>query len=65
MQNESMKEMGYLVKTEETLGLCEKKLMGDQTMGDGGVLFSVVPLEELDKVVPYWKLLYQIAKVRR
>lgn len=65
MQNESMREVGYLVKTEETLGLCEKKLIGDQTMGDAGILFTDVPVDELDRIVPFWKFIYAMAKVRR
>lgn len=65
VQNESMKELGFLIKTEETLGLIEKKLLGDQMMEEGGGLSSMMSIEELDKTVPYWEIIYALAKVRR
>lgn len=65
LQNESMKELGYLIKTEETLPLIEKKLMGDQIMEEGGGISSAVQLEELDKITPYWEIIYALGKVKR
>lgn len=65
MQNESMKELGYLIKTEETLGLTEKKMMGEHTMEDGGEITSLLQIEELEKIVPYWEIIYALGKVKR
>lgn len=65
MQNESMKELGYIVKPEETLPLIEKKLMGEQIMEDAGVITSTLQMEELEKVTPYWEIIYALGKVKR
>jgi CRP-like cAMP-binding protein len=65
MQNDSMKELGYLIKIEETLPLIEKKLMGDQIMEEGGGVTSVVQLEDLEKITPYWEIIYALGKVKR
>lgn len=65
MQNESMKELGYLIKTEETLPLIEKKLLGDQVMEEGGNISSQVQLDELEKITPFWEIIYALGKVKR
>ena len=65
MQNESMKELGYLVKIEETQPLVEGHLMGEPTMQDGGGVTSEVQIEELEKIVPFWEIIYALAKVKR
>lgn len=65
LQNDSMKELGYLIRIEETLPLIEKKLMGDQIMEEGGSISSVVQVEELDKITPYWEIIYALGKVKR
>lgn len=64
MQNESMKELGYLIRVEETQGLAEKKLIGDHLMVDGQVQTSV-NVEELEKTAPFWNIIYQLKKVTR
>lgn len=65
MQNESMKDLGYLIKVEETLPLIEKKLMGEQIMEEGGNVSSAVQLEELEKITPFWEIIYALGKVKR
>lgn len=65
VQNESMKELGHLIKTEETFGLIEKKVMGDQMMEEGGGLSSMIAPDELDRTVPFWEIIYTLSKVRR
>lgn len=65
MQNDSMKEMGYLIKIEETLPLIEKKLIGEQVMEEGGSVSSVVQVEELEKITPFWEIIYALGKVKR
>lgn len=65
LQNDSMKELGFLIKIEETLPLIEKKLMGDQIMEEGGGISSVVQIEELEKITPFWSIIYALKKVTR
>lgn len=68
IQNESMKELGYLIKPEETLSLVEKKVLGEQTMEDNNGVQSLttsVQLEELEKITPFWELIYALGKVKR
>ena len=65
LQNESMKELGFFIKLEETLPLIEKKLMGDQIMEEGGGISSVVQVEELEKITPFWSIIYALKKVTR
>ncbi|MEZ0391722.1 MAG: Crp/Fnr family transcriptional regulator [Pseudobdellovibrionaceae bacterium] len=65
LQNESMKELGYLIKTEETQPLIEKKLLGEQTMEEGGIISSTLQLDELEKITPFWEIIYALGKVKR
>lgn len=65
LQNESMKELGFLIRIEETLPLIEKKLMGDQVMEEGGGVSSIVQIEELEKITPFWSIIYALKKVTR
>ncbi len=65
LQNDSMKELGYLIKLEETLPLIEKKLLGEQVMEEGGVVSATVQLEELEKITPFWEIIYALGKVKR
>jgi CRP/FNR family cyclic AMP-dependent transcriptional regulator len=65
LQNDSMRELGFLIKTEETHSLIEKKLLGDQMMDEGGGLTSLVQLEELEKITPFWEIIYALGKVKR
>jgi CRP-like cAMP-binding protein len=64
MQNESMKELGYLIRVEETNGLSEKKIIGDHVMQDG-VVSATVQVEELEKTAPFWNIVYQLKKITR
>lgn len=65
VQNESMKELGFLIKTEETFGLIEKKILGDQMMEEGGGLSTLVAPDDLNRITPFWEIIYALAKVRR
>lgn len=64
MQNDSMREVGFLVKIEELLPLVEKKLITDQLMEATGV-FTLVSIDEIEKIVPYWQIIYALKKVRK
>lgn len=63
IQNESMKELEYLVKVDDFNALTEKKLMTEKTMEEGG-LFSLVDIGDLEKIYPYWAIIYSLKKVR-
>ncbi len=65
MQNDSMRELNYLIKTEETLCLVEKKLISDHMMEEGGGLSTTLQVEELEKMTPFWEIIYSLAKVKR
>ena len=65
LQNDSMKELGYLIKTEETLPLVAKTLITEHVMEEGGSLSTTVQLEELEKVTPFWEIIYTLGKVKR
>ncbi len=61
VQNESMKEMGYLIKSEELSPLIEKKIISEKIMEESGV-FVNVSLEDLEKPATYWKLIWDLKK---
>ncbi len=65
IQNDSMKELGYLIKTEEINPLVEKKLVSEPLMEEGGGLTITVQTEELEKITPFWEIIYTLGKVRR
>lgn len=64
IQNESMKELGFLVKVDDFNSLIEKNIMSEKIMEEKG-LFSMVVPDELEKVSPFWGLLYNLKKITR
>lgn len=64
MQNESMKELGYLVKIEDLNPLVEKKLISEPLMESTGT-FSNIPVDEIEKSAPFWQIIYTLKKVRK
>jgi CRP/FNR family transcriptional regulator, cyclic AMP receptor protein len=64
IQNESMRELGFLVKVEEFIPLIEKKIMSDQMMEPNG-LSSMIQIADMEKVVPFWSIIYSLKKVTR
>lgn len=63
MQNESMRELGHLIKVEETHALVANKLIGEHMMEPSGV-FVTVEMNELSKIVPFWNIVFQLKKIR-
>ena len=61
LQNESMKELGYLIKGDELAPLIEKKLISEKIMEEAGVFVNVV-IEDLEKPTLYWKLIWDLKK---
>lgn len=62
MQNESMRELGYLFSPDEVSSLAEKKVTGDVGSGDGG-LFVSFNLNELETMHTYWEIIHACRKV--
>lgn len=65
MVNESMKELGYLVKPEETASLVEKKIITEHMTEDGGILTTSFALEDLERITPFWEIIYTLTKIKR
>jgi CRP-like cAMP-binding protein len=65
MQNESMKDLGYLIKAEEVQSLVEKKVISEPMTEEGGNITVTAAMEELEKITPYWEIIYALGKVRR
>lgn len=64
VQNNSMKDLGWVIKIDDVNPLIEKKLMGDKLMEEAGV-FSTVRLEDMEKMAPFWEILYSLKKLSR
>ncbi len=65
IQNESMKELNYLVKVDDVNPLIEKALVSEKIMEDGGGLSVTVKLEELEQSAPFWDIIYSLRKFVR
>jgi CRP/FNR family cyclic AMP-dependent transcriptional regulator len=61
IQNDSMKELGRLVKTEELNPLIEKHLVSEKIMEEVGISVMVNP-EEVGKLAKYWSLIADLKK---
>lgn len=64
VQNESMKEIGFLIKMDDVNSLIEKKVLSEKVMEEKG-LFTEVIVAELEKVAPFWGIVYSLKKVKR
>ena len=62
MQNESMKDLGFLIKVEELNGLIEKKLLSEKMMTDNAVLCTI-KLDEVAPVSKFWKIVWDLKKI--
>lgn len=64
IQNDSMKDLGYLVRSEEVNPLIEKGLLSEKVMEEAGVFISL-QLENLEKPAAYWQLVWDLKRVLR
>jgi CRP/FNR family transcriptional regulator, cyclic AMP receptor protein len=64
IQNESMKELGDMVKMEEFNSIVEKKLVSEKIMAEGGV-FVHADLSVVEPLAKYWKLVWDLKKILR
>lgn len=63
MQNNSMKDLGYLVGVNDADTLAEKGLTQEKQSGDGGQLFVTFKLADLEKIYPFWEFIFAIKKI--
>jgi CRP/FNR family transcriptional regulator, cyclic AMP receptor protein len=63
MQNNSMKDLGYLVGVNDCDSLAEKKLLQDKQSGDGGVLTQAFNLKDLETIHPFWEMIFALSKI--
>lgn len=61
VQNESMKELGHLLRPEEVNSLIEKGLVSEKLTGENGISVALKP-EEVGKLATYWTFLYNLKK---
>jgi CRP-like cAMP-binding protein len=61
VQNDSMKELGRLIRTEELNPAIEKKLVSEKIMEEAGIFVTVTP-SEVEKITKYWSLINNLKK---
>ncbi len=62
LQNDSVKEFGYLIKPDDFNTLIEKKFLPEKQMGDGKIILHL-QTDGLDKITNFWKFHWDIKKV--
>lgn len=64
LQNDSMKELGFLLKVEELNPLIEKHVVSEKIMEEGGVFVNLI-LDDIEKLATYWKIIWDLKKILR
>jgi len=64
IQNESMKELTYVLTTNDFNGLVNKKLVGEPESSNGE-LFIKFEMDPLQKLLSYWEIVYTLERVQR
>lgn len=64
VQNESMKDLGYVVSVNEYAGVIERKLVGEKSSESDGIYVSF-DLKLIDRLYSFWDLIYLIEKYDR
>lgn len=64
IQNDSMRDLGFLIKGDEINPLIEKKLLSEKIMEESGVSV-LINLEEVEKPATFWKLIWDFKKILR
>ncbi len=64
IQNESMKDLGYVVSLNDYASVIDKKLVGEKSSEKDGVAISY-DFKILDRIFPFWELIYIIDKYDR
>lgn len=63
IQNNSMKDLGFLVSTNATDSLAEKGLVQEKQSGEGGALTQKFIFKDVATVLPYWELVFALLKI--
>ncbi len=61
IQNESMKDLGRLIRVEELNPLIEKKLISEKIMEESGIYVMITP-GEVEKITRNWSLINNLKK---
>jgi CRP/FNR family transcriptional regulator, cyclic AMP receptor protein len=64
LQNDSMKELGFLLKVEDLNPLIEKNLLSEKIMEESGVFVNLI-LDDVEKTSVYWKMIWDFKKYLR
>ncbi len=64
MQNNSMKDLGYLVNVNESDSLAEKGLVQEKQSGEGGVLTQKFILKDIETIHPYWEIVFGLGRLQ-
>lgn len=62
LQNDSMKELGFLLKVEELTPLIEKKIISEKIMEESGVYINII-LEDVERMALFWKMIWDFKKL--
>ncbi len=60
IQNESMKELGFLATPNNFDMMIKKGVMGDKSSEKDGSISTLVDMKELERVFPFWQIVYAL-----
>lgn len=63
IQNNSMKDLHYLVGVSDADGLAAKGLVNEKTSGEGGKLMMTFVFDDVARILPFWEMVYAIRKI--
>jgi CRP/FNR family transcriptional regulator, cyclic AMP receptor protein len=63
MQNNSMKDLSYLVGVNDSDTLAEKGLINEKQSGDGGILTTKFVFKDVEAILPYWELVFGLTSI--
>lgn len=64
IQNNSMKDLSYLVNAHDSDSLAEKGLVQEKQSGEEGILTQEFVLADLEKILPYWEIVHALGKMK-
>lgn len=64
MQDESMRELEFLVKMDDVNSLIEKQIVSEKIMEETGIYISF-NMEEIIKITPKWDIIYKLKRITR
>lgn len=63
IQNDSMRDLGWVLDVDAVNSLIEKGLTSDK-MSEEGKLSVLAEIDEMKRVLPYWEIIYALKKVQ-